>query len=202
MTLDLLRKTTAGIRLTVLVCSVVAAVALVGAIATAQNPAPARPAVQDNPELTRIYEADQAERANARKPGPDTALRDGDRLKRVAALLDAGEVRTGDDFFHAAQVFNHGVTPDDYLRSHVLAVLAASKGTSAAMFLSAAALDRYLRSIGRPQVFGTQLTRQDGKATNEPFDRSMSDGLRTAFGVPSLSEQESRLREMNKLADK
>jgi hypothetical protein len=38
-------------------------------------------------------------------------------------------------------------------------------------------------------------------ATMEPFDRSMSDALRTAFGVPSLKEQEARLKDMNKRQD-
>jgi hypothetical protein len=39
-------------------------------------------------------------------------------------------------------------------------------------------------------------------ATMEPYDRSMSDALRTAFGVPSLKEQEARLKEMNNRQDK
>ena len=106
-----------------------------------------------------------------------------------------------DDFFHAAQVYNHGASAEDYLRAHELATLAASKGNTQALFLSAASLDRFLRAIGRPQVFGTQYNQQGNMATMEPFDRSMSDALRTAFGVPSLKEQEARLKDMNKRRD-
>jgi hypothetical protein len=167
----------------------------------AQDPASAPRPVANNPELERIYQEDQAERTKGKKPGLDAVERDRERLKRVTALLDAGAARTADDFFHAAQVYNHGATAEDYLRSHELAVLAASKGNKQALFLSAASLDRFLRAIGRPQVFGTQLNRQGNMATMEPFDRSMSDALRTAFGVPSLKEQEARLKDMNKRQD-
>jgi hypothetical protein len=163
----------------------------------AQDPASVGRPVANNPELERIYQEDQAERTKG-KPGPDVAERDRERLKRVAALLDAGAARTADDFFHAAQAYNHGKTAEDYLRAHELAVLAASKGNTKALFLSAASLDRFLRAIGRPQVFGTQFTRQGNMATMEPYDRSMNDALRTAFGVPSLKEQEARLNDMNK----
>lgn len=174
---------------------------LVTSSLAAQDPASVGRPVANNPELERIYQEDQAERAKGRKPGLDALERDRERLKRVAALLDAGAARTADDFFHAAQVYNHGATPEDYLRAHELAVLAASKGNSQALFLSAASFDRFLRAIGRPQVFGTQYTRQGNTATMEPLDRSMSDALRTAFGVPSLKEQEARLKEMNKRQD-
>lgn len=158
--------------------------------------------IANNPELKLIYQEDQAERTKGQKPGLDAAERDRERLKRVAELLDAGAARTADDFFHAAQVYNHGATAEDYLRAHKLAVLAASKGNTQALFLSAASLDRFLRAIGRPQVFGTQYARQGNMATMEPFDRSMSDALRTAFGVPSLKEQEARLKDMNKRQDR
>ncbi|MGH9834364.1 MAG: hypothetical protein ACREBD_18490 [Blastocatellia bacterium] len=175
---------------------------LVTSSLAAQDPTSAGRPVANNPELERIYQEDQAERATkGKKPGPDAAERDRERLKQVAALLDAGAARTADDFFHAAQVYNHGVTAEEILRAHVLAMLAAAKGNTQALFLSAASLDRFLRTIGRPQVFGTQYNRQGNMATMEPFDRSMSDALRTAFGVPSLKEQEARLKDMNKRQD-
>ena len=164
----------------------------------AQDPAPVGRPVANNPELERIYQDDQAERMKGKKPGLDAVERDRARLKRVVALLDAGAAQTADDFFHAAQVYNHGDTAEDYLRAHELAVLATAKGNKPALFLSAASLDRFLRAIGRPQVFGTQYNRQGNMATTEPFDRSMSDALRIAFGVPSLKEQEAILKEMNK----
>ena len=168
---------------------------------SAQNQAPApRPVVTNNPELEQIYKEDQAERAGGVKPGLGAAQRDHERLSRVAALLEAGKAQTADDYFHAAQVYNHGATAEEYLRAHELSVLAAAKGNRPALFLSAASLDRYLREIGRPQVFGTQYTRRENMVTMEPFDRSMSDSVRAEFGVPSLKELDARLAEINKSA--
>ena len=177
---------------------VAASAVLVTSQMAAQNPAPAtRPVAPNNPELEQIYKEDQAERASGVKPGPDAAQRDRERLRRTAALIEAGKAQTADDYFHAAQVYNHGTTAEDYLRSHELAVLAAAKGNRMALFLSAASLDRFLREIGRPQVFGTQYNRRDNLATIEPFDRSMSDNLRVEFGVPRLKELDARLAERN-----
>jgi hypothetical protein len=94
-----------------------------------------RRATANNPELEQIYREDQAERAGGKKPGIDASQRDQDRLRRVAAILDAGKAQTGDDYFHAAQVYNHAATPDELLRGHVLAVLAAAKGERASQVL-------------------------------------------------------------------
>ena len=179
----------------------VASAVLVTSQMAAQNPAPAtRAVVTNNPELEQIYKEDQAERAGGVKPGIDAAQRDRERLRRTADLIEGGKAQTADDYFQAAQVYNHGATPEDCLRSHELAVLAAAKGNRMALFLSAASLDRFLREIGRPQVFGTQYTRRDNMVTMEPFDRSMSDNLRVEFGVPGLKELDARLAERNKSA--
>jgi hypothetical protein len=195
----LLKRSFGGLQVHCVVRILTATALLLTSSLGAQDPAPVGRPVANNPELERIYQEDQAERTKGiKKPGPDAAERDRERLKRVAALLDAGAARTADDFFHAAQVYNHGDTSEEYLRGHELAMLAAAKGNTQALFLSAASLDRFLRSIGRPQVFGTQYNRRGNMATMEPYDRSMSDALRTAFGVPSLKEQEARLKEMNK----
>jgi hypothetical protein len=163
----------------------------------AQDSTTRRP-LANNPELEQLYRDDQAERTGGKKPGPDAPQRDQERLRRVAAIVDAGTAQTGDDYFHAAQVYNHGAAPEELLRGHVLAVLAAAKGNVQARFLSAASLDRYLRETGRAQVFGTQYTMQGSTATMGLYDRSMSDALRAEFDVPSLKEQEARLAELNK----
>ena len=55
-------------------------------------------------------------------------------------------------------IFQHGTKPEDYLLAHVLATAALRKGGAPlAPGLVAATLDRYLQSIGQPQVFGTQF---------------------------------------------
>ncbi len=83
-----------------------------------------RGASDDNPELARIYEEDQADRHGA----PDdidwseVGPRDEQRRARVLELLTAGEVRSAADYFHAAMVFQHGSSLEDFQRAHDLAV--------------------------------------------------------------------------------
>ena len=73
----------------------------------------------------------------------------------VRALLEKRELRAGDDFRLAALVFQHGSEPRDYLFAHTLALVALAKGDRSASWIASASLDRYLQSIGRPQIFGT-----------------------------------------------
>ena len=112
--------------------------------------------VPENLDLTKLYNADQTEREG---PNVDwTALyhHDIERRVQLRQWLAAGKVVTGIDYYHAAMILQHGQNPDDYLLAHVLAVTAISKGNLDARWLSAATLDRYLRSIWQPQVYGTQ----------------------------------------------
>jgi len=151
----------------------------------------------NNPELEKLYNEDQADRTGGHMAaGADE--RDAGRRKQVLALIDAGKVQTGDDYFHAAMVFQHGQGSADILRAHQLAVLAAAKGSKGAIWLTAATLDRYLQRIGQPQIFGTQYQRQQNQPwTMEPYDRSMSDAMRAQFNVPPLAKQEEQLKKMN-----
>jgi hypothetical protein len=112
--------------------------------------------------------------------------------------MDSGALRSGDDFWHAAFIFQHGDTPEDYLLAHSLAIVAAAHGRRDAAWIAAASLDRYLMRIGRKQVYGTQfVTPRGGSTTQEPYDRTtVSDALRIATGVPSLPFQDVQLQEM------
>lgn len=151
----------------------------------------------DNPEMTRLYDRDQADRAL--KPGQsiDWAVvgpADAARRKRTEALIADGALHSGADFYHAAFVFQHGDSASDFLKAHVLAIAAAAQGYGAASWIAAASLDRYLMNKGEPQVFGTQYRLPpDAPATQEPYDRTLlTDGMRAAAGVPSLAAQERR----------
>lgn len=146
----------------------------------------------DSAAMTALFDADQADRAAG--PAIDWAIvwpRDRQRRAAAQALVDAEALHSGDDYYHAAFVFQHGEEPGDFLRAHALAVIAAARGRADATWIAGATLDRYLQRIGRPQVYGTQfLTPPGGSTTQEPYDRTaLSDGLRRASGVPSLAEQ-------------
>ena len=97
-------------------------------------------------------------------------------------------------------MFQHGDLPEDCLKAHALAVVAAARGKPEAAWIAAATLDRYLQRIGQPQIYGTQYLKRDDKDwTQEPYRRELlSDALREATGVPPIPKQEERLKAMAK----
>lgn len=145
-----------------------------------------------NAEMTAIFEADQRDRRGPAFEWTKVSEADRQRRLRVQELLDAGMLQSGADYEHAAFVFQHGDLPADYLKAHLLAVVAVARGKPSAVWISAATLDRYLTKIGQPQVLGTQFhSPQNGPTTQEPYDRTLaSDALRDALKVPSLADQE------------
>ena len=166
--------------------------------------ASAQPGLADNAEMAALYAADQAVRANIdpakyrdRAFVEQMNAEDAVRRTQTRALLDAGALQTGEDYRAAAFIFQHGSTPDDYLLAHSLAVTGAAKGSSGAAWIAAATLDRYLQSIDRKQIYGTQTRMvSGGEPTLEPYDRDLlPDALRTAVNVPTLLEQDARLEQ-------
>ena len=153
-----------------------------------------------NKEMTQLFNEDQAARSG---PGPidwsKIAPEDVRRRRQAKALLDAGRLASADDFYHAAFVFQHGDKPEDFLMAHTLAMIAAARGKPSATWIASATLDRYLQSIGQPQIYGTQFKTGGPEATQEPYDRALvSDALRSVLGVPPLVEQEKTRQEYSR----
>jgi hypothetical protein len=159
----------------------------------------------DNIETAALFKADQSVRENL-KPEQFkdrefiTRMIEGDhaRRERTKILLKGGKLKTANDFYHAAFIFQHGDTPDDYLLAHTLALASAAKGSKDASWIAAATLDRYLQTIGQKQIYGTQyLNNRDTGPTMEPYNRGLvPDTLRDALGVPLQEKQEGRLAKM------
>lgn len=152
-----------------------------------------------NPEMKRLFEEDQSARQNPTKIDWKIVSRDDEgRRQRTKQLLNAGKLRSGDDFFHAAFIFQHGEKPDDYLMAHTLATIANGRGSRDATWIAAATLDRYLQSIGQRQIYGTQYrSMPNGGTTQDPYDKNLiSDALRGVMGVPQLAEQEEQRKKM------
>jgi hypothetical protein len=158
-----------------------------------------------NPRLLRLAIQDQSDRGNDLFSGKqvktpqnlDVPKRDAERQAEVRTLLSEGKIKTGRDYYFAGLIFQHSESSENLLLAHVLAVTSLAKGDKSAGWLSAATLDRYLWSIKHPQVFGTQYqTGPDSKGTMEPYDRIfISDRIRAAWGVNSLTEQEKSLKD-------
>ena len=144
-----------------------------------------------NTEMTAMYEADQAARQVDKIDWAKLGPADESRRKRTRALLDAGELRSGTDYLHAAFIFQHGATASDILLAHVLALAAMKRGRDDASWIATATLDRYLQNIGQGQVFGTQFQCRSEGPTMEPYDPTLiPDSVREMMGVPVRAEQE------------
>lgn len=157
--------------------------------------------VPSNPDMKRIVDEDQ----RVRQPGVKTdwaeaAHTDAQRRDETRKLLSDGALHTGQDFWEAALVFQHGSTPEDYLLAHTLAIVALKKGDQDGAWLAAATLDRYLHSMNQPQIYGTQFRwPKDEPTTQDPYNRTLiSDPLRQQLGVPGLDNQQSQLKQWNK----
>ena len=149
-----------------------------------------------NSEMQRIFQADQKDRQPGIGKIDWAAVTKSDTARRTATarLLAERKLHTGEDFERASFVFQHGDSPDDYLLAHTLAILAVARGQASAMWIAAATLDRYLQSINKPQIYGTQfLTKPKQATTQEPYNRGLvSDAVRRSLGVPSQAEQEEQ----------
>ena len=126
--------------------------------------------------------------------------RDAQHRERARALLDSGLVKSSDDYYHAAMIFQHGHDSASYVLARELALTAVrlDSTNSIARWLAAAAQDRYLWSIGKPQWYGTQFHQLDGNWTIDPIDTTaVTDEERRLWNVPALAEARHRAEEMN-----
>jgi hypothetical protein len=153
-----------------------------------------------NEEMRAIFAEDQKVRQGEISDAQWTLItkQDASRRERTRGLLARDQLHTSEDFRAAAFVFQHGDKPDDYLLAHTLAMIAVAKGDNGAVWIASATLDRYLQSIHRPQIYGTQFVGDKGRMTQQPFSSEfISDSLRAELGVPSLAEQQEQLKTMN-----
>jgi hypothetical protein len=158
--------------------------------------------IKDNEELARMYEEDQSDRTPVAGKQIDWMVvgpRDDAREARVKEMCAGNLLKTGSDHLRAAMVLQHADEPEDYLLAHELCVIAIFKGVDA-RWLAAASEDRFLRSIGRPQRFGTQSSKiGDSPWSLGEIDPSVSDAHRAAMAVPSLEAAKVRLAKQNEL---
>jgi hypothetical protein len=156
-----------------------------------------------NPELESLYQADQADRAGDLETSDWRLVekRDADRRKRVQEIVEKGGAKEAADYVHAAMVFQHGATPEDYDRANRWAAKAVELDPAypGARWLAAASRDRYLMNSGKPQLYGTQFKRVDGTG---PWilwdvDPAITDEERAKWDVPPLARAKARVEALN-----
>lgn len=152
----------------------------------------------ESPELKRIFEQDQADRAEEPIDWSRVNPRDSARRRQVAEILADSANLCPIDLYRAAAVYRHGRSPNDFLVAHVLASAAAVRGFEPARWMFAASIDRYLILVGQAQIFGTQFNRVIGEPwTQEPMSPNIvPDSIRTLFNVPERAAQRARLERL------
>jgi hypothetical protein len=154
-------------------------------------------------DIAALYALDRAERKNHPRLGSpgyvELRKRDQERRKAVQRLLDRKRLTTGEDYYFAAWIFNHGDTPADAEQAHRLALEAVSLNYSAARWLAAASYDRWCMYRGEPQKFGTQYVSDGIRQRLWDVRPETTDEERAAWNVPPLSEQIQKAEEATRL---
>jgi hypothetical protein len=142
--------------------------------------------------LLELRDADQASRINGDlDPEEDTQ-----RRVEVAKIYAEGCLQRGEDFRHAALVFQHGNSPEHYYQAWYFASRAVALGDEQAKWLVPRAIDRYFLNTGYKQLFGTNLVTpflwgsqgDDSYLCLWPVEESLSDEVRSQYAVQPLDE--------------
>ena len=155
-----------------------------------------------NPELEKLYNEDQADRASemGKTDWSVVAKRDEARRKRVLEIVAQGGAKEAPDYVHAAMVLQHGQPPDDYKLAHEWCLKAVELDPEypGARWLAAAAQDRYLMNLGKPQLYGTQFKKdQNGPWYLWQVDPAVTDEERVKWDVPPLARARARVEALN-----
>src|SRR5688572_6953010 len=157
-----------------------------------------------NERLISIVVADQAERQGnpTSEQWEGIGRRDAERRAQVHEELCGGRVLSAYDYFNAALVMQHGSTLEEIRLAHSLATISAAIDPASlqSLWLKAASWDRMMRTLGRPQWYGTQYLRDDaGRVTLYTVDESaVTDADRVALAAPTLAEARMKAEEMNR----
>ncbi|WKZ38336.1 MAG: hypothetical protein QY332_10385 [Anaerolineales bacterium] len=107
-------------------------------------------------QLRYMYETDQEDRLALRFRNLNE--RDWERLERVLEFHEQGNIARPEELYHAATILQHGTASEHYELAYLLAKRASEAGYKNADGLWKSAYDRWMLSLGKPQVYGTQST--------------------------------------------
>jgi hypothetical protein len=153
-------------------------------------------------ELEILANADQADRQNLQNYEKDTlkiAHKDLLRRKRVGEIFGEGCIQNTKDYLNAALIYQHGDTSDHYYQAFIWSKRAAELGDLSGQRFSALAIDRYLISIGKKQLFGTQYLKMPPNPCYcmQPVEQSFSDNFRKEYSGRSLKENYQLMSSIN-----
>jgi len=128
--------------------------------------------------------------------GDERARRGRARRERVLILYGQGALRSAQDNYHAALVMLYGDEVAHFELAKTFAQRAGTIGEPRAWSVIAAAWDRSLLGRGRPQRFGTQFIRENGRWSLGQIDPRVTDAQRALYGVPPLWVQQQNAAQL------
>jgi hypothetical protein len=156
-----------------------------------------------NDELHKLYDENISDHRMGYSHGTEDywVMRERDRQRRecVQDFISDNQVTLAVDYYYAACIFQHGDSPEDAWQAHRLALKAAELGEQRALWLTAAAYDRYLMYQGKPQKYGTQYISDGKRQRLWDVDPQTSDEERAAWNVPPLVEQLRKAEEVTRI---
>jgi hypothetical protein len=158
--------------------------------------------IRMNNELASLFKKDKHERIDQPKAKTpeykDMRARDLQRRERVMAIAAANGLQIAEDYYHAAQIMNHGDTIEDARNAHLFALLSSELGYRPARWLAAASYDRWQMYQGKPQKFGTNYVYDGREDRLWDVDPTTTDEERAKWDVPPLAEQLRKAQEANR----
>jgi hypothetical protein len=156
-----------------------------------------------NEELRQLIQADHSDRSTNDIDWAVVDQRDKARAARVLGLLGEAKIRTAEDYYNAAMIFQHGSSAEDIQLALALATLASRLAPDhpAPKWLMAAAWDRYMIWKKQPQWYGTQsqIDRVSGKHLLYPvLANAVSDEERAQMAVPPLAQSIADIEAQNR----
>jgi hypothetical protein len=150
--------------------------------------------------MKEIFDKDQSMRMEEPIDWEVVSKADQEHRVEVMEFVKNGNLATDLDFYYAAFVFQHGNCPEHYKLANDLADQSVKLGYDEAKWIYAASLDRYLRSMGKPQKFGTQYNSTDGCTyTLDPVDPTTTDEERAEYDVPTLAKAEEQAKMLSEM---
>jgi len=139
-----------------------------------------------------------------RRPGEaadsDWAVDQRARVVAVRGYIEREELKTAEDYFHAAVILVETDTEEDLVHALGLGLHAAKLGLDTGFRVAAEATDKICVKKGNPQRYGTQFVYEPVLRAWRlyPYDPMTSDAERKAMGVEPLAKLREREAELNK----
>ncbi|MCB0422233.1 MAG: hypothetical protein KDD61_14645 [Bdellovibrionales bacterium] len=157
-------------------------------------------------ELAKMVQEDQNDRVDFFKKSTDELVKilkkDEQRRRRVGEIFGEGCFKNAEDFAAAALIYQHGKVPDHFFQAFLWVKRSVELGDASQKRLMALAIDRYLVSSGKKQLFGSQASKPDTNPKTcwciEQIERSFPDKLRSEIAGKSFNEVFNWLDDLNK----